>query len=112
MKRDKESSEHYTWGQHCDGWHLLKTESLSVIQELMPPNTEEVLHFHRKAQQFFFILSGHATFEVEGEIVEVKSNEGFYIKPNTKHKIKNNGAHDLHFLVISEPKAHGDRTNI
>ncbi len=73
MKRDKKSSEHYTWGQNCDGWHLLKTNSLSVIQERMPPNTSEALHYHQKAQQFFYILLGQATFEMEGEIFEVKS---------------------------------------
>jgi len=112
MKRDKKSSEHYTWGQNCDGWHLLKTDSLSVIQEKMPPNTSEALHYHQKAQQFFFILIGQAIFEVEGEIFEVKSNEGFYVEANKKHKIKNDSDADLHFLVISEPKAHGDRTNI
>jgi mannose-6-phosphate isomerase-like protein (cupin superfamily) len=112
MKSDKESSEHYTWGQNCNGWHLLKTDSLSVIQEMMPPNTEEALHFHHKAQQFFFILSGLATFEIEGEVIEIKSNEGFYVEPNKQHKIKNNSLTDLHFLVISEPKAHGDRTNL
>jgi mannose-6-phosphate isomerase-like protein (cupin superfamily) len=112
MKRDKESSQHYTWGENCDGWHLLKTDSLSVIQERMPPNTSEVLHYHQKAQQFFYILMGQATFEIEGKTFNVNSNEGFYVKPNKKHKIKNEGNIDLHFLVISEPKAHGDRTNI
>lgn len=112
MKRDKKSSEHYVWGENCDGWHLLKTDSLSVIQERMPPNASEALHYHQKAQQFFYILSGCATFEVEGETFEVSTNEGFYIEPYKKHKIKNNSDVDLHFLVISEPKAHGDRTNI
>ncbi|MBX7181981.1 MAG: cupin domain-containing protein [Bacteroidia bacterium] len=112
MKRDKKSSEHYTWGQNCDGWHLLKTDSLSVIQERMPPNTSEALHYHQKAQQFFYILSGQATFELEDEIFEVKANEGFYVEANKKHTIRNDSNDDLHFLVISEPKAHGDRTNI
>ena len=111
MKRDK-SSEHYVWGRNCDGWHLLKTDSLSVIQERMPPNTFESLHYHQKAQQFFYILSGRATFELEDEIFEVNANEGFHVEANKKHKIKNESNTDLHFLVISEPKAHGDRTNI
>ncbi len=49
----KQNSEHYVWGNNCDGWHLLKTDSLSIIQENMPPNTHENLHFHSHAQQFF-----------------------------------------------------------
>ena len=109
MKKSKESSEHYTWGQNCDGWHLLKTNSLSIIQERMPPHTSEALHYHQKAQQFFFILAGKATFEIEGEVFEVESNEGCHVEAHKNHKIKNEGPDDLHFLVISEPKAHGDR---
>ena len=112
MKISKTNSEHYQWGQKCDAWHLLNTESLSIIRETMPPGSEEVLHYHHKAQQFFYILSGSATFDIEGETIEVKSDEGFYVKPNKKHKIKNTGANTLHLLVISEPKAHGDRVNV
>jgi mannose-6-phosphate isomerase-like protein (cupin superfamily) len=108
----KETAEHYTWGQNCDGWHLLKSDSLSIIQEKMPGGTEEALHFHAKAQQFFYILSGQATFEIGNDLIEVTANEGLHIAPNQKHKIKNTSISDLHFLVISEPKAHGDRTNI
>ncbi|MET7035751.1 hypothetical protein [Elizabethkingia miricola] len=51
--RDINNTEHYNWGGVCDGWHLLKTDSLSIIQEKMPPNTEETFHYHTKAQQFF-----------------------------------------------------------
>jgi oxalate decarboxylase/phosphoglucose isomerase-like protein (cupin superfamily) len=36
---------------------------LSVIEEQMPSGASEVRHYHRNAQQFFFILSGQATLE-------------------------------------------------
>ncbi|GAB3542202.1 cupin domain-containing protein [Spirosoma fluminis] len=111
-KVSEQTAEQYTWGNHCDGWHLVKTDTLSVIQERMPPNTSEALHVHHKAQQFFYVLDGVATFDVEGEIIHVKANEGVHIKPNQRHKISNHGADNLHFLVISEPKSHGDRTTI
>ena len=78
----------------------------------MPPGTEEALHFHHKSQQFFYILTGTATFEIEGATIKVDANEGIHIKPNQQHKIKNDSNADLHFLVISEPMAHGDRINI
>jgi hypothetical protein len=32
-----ENAEHYNWGGACDGWHLLKSAALSVIQESVPP---------------------------------------------------------------------------
>jgi len=112
MKIYKEISEHYIWGQVCDGWHLLKTDSLNIIQERMPPGTEELEHFHQKAQQFFFILKGTATFEIDGESIKINEQEGIHIKPYQKHRIRNLQADDLEFLVISEPRAQNDRRNI
>lgn len=103
------TAEHYTWGQQCDGWHLLKTDSLSVIQENMPPGTSEQPHFHTRAQQLFYILSGTATFTVEGKEITVQANESLHIAPGVKHHIENRSAVHLQFLVISEPKSHGDR---
>lgn len=111
MSINTSNSEHYTWGNNCDGWHFLKSDSLSIIREKMPPGTEETPHFHGKAQQFFFILSGVATFVMDNKTETVSAHEGLHIPPGMKHQIRNNGTEELHFLVISEPKAHGDRTN-
>jgi mannose-6-phosphate isomerase-like protein (cupin superfamily) len=112
MITSTENAEHYNWGAQCDGWHLLRSDSLSVIQERMPPGTSEQIHYHERAQQVFYILSGTATFEVEGDEVTVNANQSLHIPKGTRHRIINNGASDLHFLVISEPKAHGDRVNL
>lgn len=112
MITSTQNAEHYIWGNNCDGWHLLRSDSLSVIQERMPPGTGEQLHLHHHAQQVFYILSGTATFEIVGEIFAVEANQSIHIPPETRHRILNNGVEDLHFLVISEPKAHGDRVNL
>ena len=100
---------HYKWGNDCDGWHFLNTPTLSVIKERMPAGTSERIHLHKKAQQLFYILSGVAVFESRDNKIEVYANESFYVPPNTVHKISNTGVEDLHFLVISEPRSHGDR---
>lgn len=105
------NAEHYTWGEKCDCWHLLRSNSLSVIQELMPPGTSEQLHYHERAQQVFYVLSGTASFEIEGELKVVKEQESIHIPKKTKHRIFNASTTNLHILVISEPKAHGDRVN-
>lgn len=110
--KSTENTEHYTWGNNCDGWHLIKSESLSIIQEKMPAHTSEGLHFHNTAQQFFFILKGTATFQIEGEIFEVSENKGFHILPHQTHRIFNCTELPLEFLVISEPKSHGDRVDL
>jgi mannose-6-phosphate isomerase-like protein (cupin superfamily) len=54
------NAEHYVWGQVCDGWHLLKSDGLSVICERVPPGAGEIAHYHERAHQFFYVLSGRA----------------------------------------------------
>lgn len=105
----KETAEHYTWGGRCDGWHLLKGPELSVIQERMPAGTAEVRHFHHRAQQFFYILSGEATMEVDGRYVTLAAGQGIWIPAGTPHQMKNESGKDVHFLVISQPPSHSDR---
>ncbi|ASA57754.1 cupin domain-containing protein [Vibrio gazogenes] len=105
----KDNSEHYQWGEQCDGWHLVKSQSLSVIQERVPPGCSEVRHLHNKSEQFFFVLSGCATLEVNGETFELLQNQGFHVPSNTPHQLSNRGHTDLHFVVTSTPPSHGDR---
>ena len=108
----KNNGEHYKWGTNCDGWHLLKTEDLSIIQEVVLPGKFEVKHYHQKAKQFFFVLSGTATIEVNGSKYEINKQEGIYIEAGIPHQLFNNGTENLEFLVISSPKSHGDRVEI
>lgn len=112
MNISKNNAEHYKWGNNCDGWHLLKSETLNVIEEKMPPNTSELLHCHRKAQQVFYILSGTAVVEKNGDLIQLKPNESIHISPQTLHRIFNHGTEDLSFLLISEPRAQNDRIDI
>jgi len=102
---------HYKWGNDCDGCVFVDTDALSVKQELMPANTAESLHYHKNAQQFFFILKGNATFEVEGQIFSVKENEGFHIPAGKKHRIVNNANTDLEFILSAQPSTNNDRFN-
>ncbi|MCW3074676.1 MAG: cupin [Flaviaesturariibacter sp.] len=112
MVKSIKNAEHYTWGGSCDGWHLIKTDPLSVIQERMPKGSAEDFHFHNMAQQVFYILSGVATFYIDHKEFIVCANESIYVPHSTIHKIMNNSEDDLHFLVISAPKAHGDRVTV
>ncbi len=110
--RSTKNAGHYVWGQNCDGWRLLDTPGLGVIEEQMPANTSEVLHYHHQTQQVFYILSGTATFELDGETMQASANESIHIANNTLHKISNMQGTDLRFLVISEPRSQGDRVEI
>jgi len=103
--------KHYKWGSDCDGWNLVDEDALSVKQELMPSGAEEVKHFHEAAQQFFYILKGKATFEIENSVIEVNAGEGLHIEASKKHRIINKEQDDLEFILCSQPSTKNDRIN-
>lgn len=105
----KTNAEHYVWGQNCDGWHLVKNSNLSIIQERMPPQTSEVRHFHEKSSQFFYVLSGEATIEIDGKQEVLKSGQGVEISCGVAHQMFNKSDDFLEFIVVSCPPSHGDR---
>jgi mannose-6-phosphate isomerase-like protein (cupin superfamily) len=109
MPINRENAEHYRWGHECDGWHLVKDSALSVIEELMPPGAAEIRHQHRRAQQFFYILSGEVLMEVEGKTTLVPAGSGMRILPGVGHQIRNPSSTPARFLVISQPPSHVDR---
>ncbi len=106
---DRESAEHYGWGDQCDGWHLLKSDGLSIIEERMPPGTAEVCHYHERAEQFFYVIDGEASMELaEGRMV-LAAGQGIRVKAGMPHRISNRSDTDLRFIVVSSPMSHGDR---
>ena len=107
-----DNAEHYTWGEGCDGWHLLKRDDLSVIQERVPPGKFEIKHLHRKARQFFYILKGEATMVLGAQTIRLLAAEGIEIPPGAAHQFRNDSTEEVVFLVVSAPKSHGDRENI
>jgi len=104
-----ENAEHYTWGGICDGWHLLKSADLSVIQERVPPGGAEVRHYHEHAHQFFFVISGEATLELGHKKLVLRSQQGISIPPKVTHKLINASNEELAFIVVSAPTSQGDR---
>ncbi|MGA9509688.1 MAG: cupin domain-containing protein [Candidatus Sulfotelmatobacter sp.] len=105
----RENAEHYRWGDDCDGWHLVKDANLSVIEELLPSGASEVRHYHQKAQQFFYVLSGEVMMEVEGRTTLLGAGSGIRVLPGERHQVSNPSSGPSRFLVISQPPSHGDR---
>jgi len=106
---DRDRAEHYRWGGACDGWHLVRDPQLSVIEERMPPATREARHRHARSRQFFFVLAGELTMEVEGTRHRLTTRTGLEIPPGVVHQALNESDADVEFLVVSAPPSHGDR---
>jgi mannose-6-phosphate isomerase-like protein (cupin superfamily) len=111
----RQAAEHYKWGgphnDDCDGWHLVRTPNLSIIEELMPPGTSEVRHFHVHSRQFFYVLEGEFTLEVEQHGFILHAGEGLEVSPGQAHQAFNRSENPARILVTSQPPSHGDRVN-
>jgi len=106
------TADHYVWGGNCDGWHLVRATGLSVIEERMPPGTREVPHRHAHARQFFYVLSGTLTMDVEGTRHRLDARAGIELPPGAAHQALNESDADVEFIVVSTPPSHGDRITL
>jgi len=105
------NAEHYTWGDGCDGWFLVRTPELHVIEERMPPGTTEHAHHHLRARQFFYVLAGELTIVMDGIETILRGSEGLEIPPGRVHQAVNRATKPVRFLVTSQPPSHGDRVD-
>ena len=107
------NAEHYKWGgpqgTDCDGWYLVRTGELNIIEELMPPGASETLHHHVHARQFFFVLEGRLTLMVEHHDFLLGAGEGIEVAPGQLHQAINRGELPLRLIVTSQPPSHDDR---
>lgn len=106
------NAEHYAWGENANGWWLMKNPHLSVVHEVAPPGNAEIRHYHHQARQFFFILQGQATVEIESEVFVLKAQEGIEIPPKTYHQFRNESDGTVSYLVISSPLSLNDRKSV
>lgn len=91
---------------------IVNRPELSVKQELMPSGTREQLHFHKQATQYFYVLSGIASFYLDDEKFILEREQGIRVTPYSKHYIANESELPLELMVISQPSTNYDRINL
>lgn len=106
------NTEHYIWGNQCEGWWLKKDSIFSVIEETMPPNSSEEKHFHSVTAQFFYVLNGTLCIEIHNQKYQLQNNQGMTIAANVVHQVFNKSKEAVRFLVISCPNSPDDRINV
>ena len=79
----------------------------------MPPGTSEERHKHSRVRQFFFVLSGTLTLELEDELKDIQYvlgvHQGLQVPPGQMHQARNEHQKDAEFLVISDGITREDR---
>jgi mannose-6-phosphate isomerase-like protein (cupin superfamily) len=112
MLTNTKNAKHYSWGNGCDGWYLLESPEMTIIQERMPAGAAEKMHRHTRSRQFFYVLSGTATMIHDGESTTIHARDGLEIAPGIAHQISNHGGAPLEIIVTSQPPSHGDRIDL
>jgi quercetin dioxygenase-like cupin family protein len=106
------NAEHYRWGSGCDGWRLVSNDHLSVIEERIPSGLGEVAHFHERARQLFYVLSGRLVLELQGTTERLERGDSLEVVPRTVHRVHNPFDEDAVFLLVSSPTTAADRVNV
>lgn len=103
------NTENFKWGEVCNGWHLLKGDAMSVVEEIMPPKSEGVIHYHNASQHFIYVLRGDMSLVLGDDKHLLKKGQGITVTPTVQHHIRNESDDEVNFLVFSSPECFSDK---
>lgn len=75
----------------------------SLAEATVPVGKSTTEHYHPKAEEIYYILTGSGKMRIEEEYREVGPGDAIAIPPGEKHKIWNTGDVDLVFLCMCAP---------
>jgi mannose-6-phosphate isomerase-like protein (cupin superfamily) len=75
-------------------------DAFGVNGVVYPPGFEGFLHYHEIQDELYFVHSGTARFEVDGEARELGPGGLCHVASTTPRKVSNIGDDDLVLLVI------------
>lgn len=82
-------------------------QNQSLAEATVPAGSATQRHYHRLAEEFYFILEGRGRMEIDGEVREVRPNDCVLIPPGAWHTIT--AEEPLRFLCCcAPPYAHED----
>jgi len=89
--------------------HALGVTAFGVNAIVMPPRFEGFLHFHELQDELYFVHSGTARVEVEGEDRLLGPGGLFHCESTTPRKVSNGGDDDLVLLVVGGKDGYVER---
>ncbi len=78
----------------------LGVTAFGVNAVVMPPGFDGFLHYHDTQDELYFVHSGTARFEVDGEVRDVGPGGLVHVESTTTRKFSNPGDEDLVVLVV------------
>ena len=75
----------------------------SVAEIVIPPGKSSLRHYHKVAEETFYILRGRARLRVDDTEFDLSPGNACLIEPSEMHQIFSVGDDDLAFLAVSSP---------
>ena len=73
----------------------------SLAEASVPAGSATERHYHKKSEEFYFLLEGEGTMEIDGETRSVAPGDAILIPPGAWHQIAASSA--LRFLCCCAP---------
>ncbi len=70
---------------------------------------QERLHVHRLREEYYFVLQGSLTFELDGSVISVNAGQILGVRPGAVHKVVG-GTGPVDVLFVRVPGGRGDKT--
>jgi mannose-6-phosphate isomerase-like protein (cupin superfamily) len=80
----------------------------SLAEASLPAGASTERHYHKKSEEFYFLLEGDATMEIDGEKHSVVPGDAILIPPGAWHQITATSA--VRFLCCCAPPYSHDDT--
>jgi mannose-6-phosphate isomerase-like protein (cupin superfamily) len=88
--------------------HHTRVQSLAEATLEVEQATER--HYHRVAEEIYFVLKGQGRMEVDGDITHVRPGDAVLIPAGAWHQLENNGTSELRILCCCAPPYSHDDT--
>jgi mannose-6-phosphate isomerase-like protein (cupin superfamily) len=79
------------------------TVNQSLAEATLEPGQTTQRHYHREAEEIYFVLEGEGEMELEGDRARVAQGEAIPIPPGARHQIRNIGVQALRILCCCSP---------
>jgi len=81
----------------------------SLAEATLPAGGYTERHYHRSSEEFYFILEGEGTMEIEGELRKVQPGDAILIPAGSRHQITADSGAGLRLLCCcAPPYSHAD----
>jgi mannose-6-phosphate isomerase-like protein (cupin superfamily) len=88
--------------------HHTQVQSLAEATLEVEQATER--HYHRVAEEIYFVLKGQGRMEVDGDVTHVRPGDAVLFPAGAWHQLENNGTSELRILCCCAPPYSHDDT--